>query len=123
MKKFIIFCLIAIVFLACKEKQQTSHEVQWSGNAKDSVVYVNHQNQDGSFSNFYMNYFLYSTLFRQSGYSGVNSYYNSHRSEFNNQSRYENYTNYKRCFHLLFYIQFNIRNVHIVGFSTVSCIC
>ena len=96
MKKFIIFCLIATVFLACKEKQQSSHEVQWSGNAKDSVVYVNHQNQDGSFSNFYMNYLLYSTLFRQGGYSGVNSYYNSHRSEFSNQSRYHNYTNYKK---------------------------
>lgn len=96
MKKFIIFCLIATVFLACKKEQKTSHEIQWSGNAKDSVVYVNHQNQDGSFNDFYMNYLLYSTLFRQGGYSGVNSYYNQHRSEFNNQSKYYNYSGYKR---------------------------
>lgn len=84
--------LLSIVFLSCKQnKPQSTSEVQWSENQKDSVVYVNHQNSDGSFSNFYMNYLLYQNLFRSGGYGAVNNYYQSNPSEFSNQSRYSSY--------------------------------
>lgn len=92
MKKIILFIFSAIlIFTACKQKQ-TGSDVQWSPDRKDSVVYVNYQRQDGSFSNFYMNYMLYSMLFRQGGYGSVYNYYESHPSEFYNQrSRYSGY--------------------------------
>lgn len=93
MKKVIVLSLLLVItLLSCKQNtQQSTSEVQWSGNQKDSVVYVNHQNNDGSFSNFYMNYLIYQTLFRQGGYTSVNNYYRSHPAEFSNQSRYSDY--------------------------------
>ncbi len=84
--------LVSIIVLSCKQnKPQSSSELQWSENQKDSVVYVNHQNGDGSFSNFYMNYILYRSLFGQGGYGAVNNYYQSHPAEFSNKSRYSSY--------------------------------
>ena len=92
MKNLLFICLLAVTFFsACKKNKQTSHETQWSSDKKDSVVYVNYRQQDGSFSNFYMNYMLYSMLFRQGGYGSVYNYYQQHPSEFSNQSRYSNY--------------------------------
>lgn len=95
MKKVIFICFLgATVFLACEDNRETSHEIQWSSDKKDSIVYVNYRQQDGSFSNFYMNYVLYSMLFKQGGYGSVYNYYQQHPTEFNTQSRYSNYKPY-----------------------------
>lgn len=93
MKKLITICLLLVAMISCSpDKPKSSSEVQWNSSKNDSVVYVNYQREDGSFTNFYMNYILYSMLFNRGGYNGVYNYYNTHSSEFSNQSKYSNYS-------------------------------
>ena len=68
----------------------SDHEVRYSGDGKDSVVYV--QNNNGmSTSGFFMNYLLFRTLFGNGGYTNVQNYYQNHPTEFNNEKQYSSY--------------------------------
>lgn len=78
MKKLLLIIAVFSVLLSCNSDSSSSgHEAQWSPDGKDSVVYVRYQNDNGSFSNFYMNYLLFNTLFNRGGYSECYHYYNS----------------------------------------------
>jgi hypothetical protein len=86
--------LVVILFItACQQSNRNETDVRWSENGKDSVVYIQHRNEDGSNTNFYMNYLLYRSLFDNGGYGRVNGYYQTHPQEFSqaSQSLYNNY--------------------------------
>lgn len=92
MKKIaFIFALVSVLFLSSCERQN-NHQAQWSSDGKDSVVYVEYINSNGSLTSFYMNYMLFNSLFRQGGYGACYSYYNNYPERFvNTSSKYSNY--------------------------------
>lgn len=68
----IIFLLFAL--LSCKD---TNHEVRYSPDGKDSVVYVSYY--DGrQFTTFYMGYGQFKAVYDEEGYEGCYDYYREH---------------------------------------------
>lgn len=95
MKKLLLPVIaLSLFFAACNSNRKPvqSHEVVWNEKGKDSVVYVQVPREDGSFTNFYMNYLLFNSLFRSGGYTSINNYYTGHRHDFADQSRYSGYS-------------------------------
>jgi len=90
MKLFLAFLLVVITLAACNMKQPSQHEAQWSQNGKDSVVYVQYRDENGSMTDFYMNYLLFNSLFRSGGYSACYNYHVNHP-----QSRPASYSSYR----------------------------
>ena len=91
MKKLIILSVILMSLVSCRQEEKSSHQMKWSNDQKDSVVYVNYRGEDGQMNSFFMNYLMFRMLFNNGGYSSVNNYYSSHRSEFSNYSKFGNY--------------------------------
>ena len=97
MNKFSFFLMvilaISLVGLSSCQQRESSYAVQWSPDQKDSVVYVQHYDQSSNrYDDFYMNYFLYRSLFQSGGYSNVYNYYQQHPTEFQNEYRYSSYS-------------------------------
>lgn len=93
MKKLIVlFSLFIVCLLSSCAPKTSTHEVQWSGDGKDSVVQVEHYDQQGNMSSFFMNYLLFRMLMSQGGYNHVYTYYQGHHSEFSHPERYHNYS-------------------------------
>lgn len=75
MKKIIYIAMVALA--SCNDSLPTTHEVRYSDDGKDSVVYVKYF--DGKqYNEIYMNYQQFEVLFNEDGYEGVNDYYMSH---------------------------------------------
>lgn len=81
---------IILFFLAsCAD---TSHEVRYSPDGKDSVVYVKYF--DGQqFVTFYMNYAPFKLVYDEEGYEGCYYYYRDHQLT---AEKLREYNKYKR---------------------------
>ncbi len=85
-----------ITIASCnRPPETTSHEAQWSSDGKDSVVYVHYRNDNGSFTDFYMNHLLFNMLFNQGGYGSVYNHYHTYPQTYAapSQTAYRNYSN------------------------------
>lgn len=92
MKKLLFIAVAALFLSSCVSKPQSSHEVRWSEDKHDSVVYVNHYDNNGNMSSFFVSYLVFHTLFNQGGYGTVHNYYSNHRTELaGNQSQWSSY--------------------------------
>lgn len=91
MKQLIIICTLAIALFTSCAQRDSYHDTVWSPDKKDSAVYVNYRQEDGSFTRFYMNYMLYSMLFNNGGYNNVYNYYRTNPGLHASQSRYTSY--------------------------------
>jgi len=93
LKLFSFTLLLSILFFACKQNYNPQHQVGWSQNGRDSAVYITKANPDGSFNNFWMDYYLFNNLFRSGGYPAVYNYHDNNPGYFRS-SRNRNYSQY-----------------------------
>jgi hypothetical protein len=70
--------LLLILLTACNGGLTSTHEVRYSPDGKDSVVYMMYY--DGKqYNNVYMTPLQFNGLFDEGGYEGVYDYYISHQ--------------------------------------------
>lgn len=98
--KIAVACMLLIAFMAssCNNYQHSpSHEVMWSQDKKDSVVYVRYyDNASNNWIQYYMLYNLFFSHYNSGGYTAVNNYYTVHKSDFSNTSKYSSYSTFSR---------------------------
>lgn len=91
--KYIVLSIMLCMMFSCAPS--SNHEVRYSPDNRDSVVYVQYVDQNGNSQEFWMNYLIFSTLMQRGGYSNVYNYHQSHyRTDpgYNyNVSRFQNY--------------------------------
>jgi hypothetical protein len=74
------------------------HEVRYSADGKDSVVYVHYRDDNGRYNDFFMNYLMFQTMFGNGGSSGYTNVYHHYHANNTNTAYYpaaHSYTNYK----------------------------
>jgi hypothetical protein len=87
--------LFTMVMLGCSQQQTTSHEVRYTDNGQDSVVYVHYYDQNqGLWVNYYMEYLIFMNLYDMGGYRSVYGYYNQHAYDINRLVYYRNTYHY-----------------------------
>lgn len=81
--------LLLILLTACS-RQSTTHEVRYSLDKTDSVVFVRYF--DGQqYNTFFMNYEQFKVLHSEGGYEGVYEYYLQHELPAHWRKKYETY--------------------------------
>lgn len=95
MKKLLL-AIVCFSFISCESS--SDHEVRYSPDGKDSVVYVNYRDDNGNMQNFWMNYMIFSMLMHQGGYGSVYNYYHSHPNPHYNPTIYQNYKTSSRTY-------------------------
>lgn len=83
---------LTVLLFSCNNTVPSSHEIHYSKGLKDSIVFVNYNISSDSSCNFYMDYKLFMTHFKEKKYEAVYKYHCSHPS--NNDSI--DYTSYRR---------------------------
>ncbi len=92
MKKYILLLSVAFIFLiSCTNQPDSTHEVRYSKDGKDSVVYVQSY-ENGQQNNFFMNYIMFRMLFGNGGYTNVYHYYEGHPYIRSYASNYNSYS-------------------------------
>lgn len=85
----VLFSLIVLV--GCKSKMPSTYEIHYSGDLKDSLVFVNYNLTADSSCNFYMKYKPFFAIFKNNDFEPVYRYYQKHSELKNNLGKYKGY--------------------------------
>lgn len=94
MKNLILCLTVSIILFSCSDSKVSKYETRYSSTG-DSTVYVNYVDNRGISHSFFMEYALFSMLYRNGGYYNCYNYYNMHPSYFHTPY-YEKYNTYTR---------------------------
>lgn len=76
MKKILLIISTIFLFASCQQRQPQYRTEDFYNDQGQRVVYV--QQPDGH--SYFLDYLIYSTLFKQGGYNSVNNYYTTNQS-------------------------------------------
>ena len=94
MKKLFITCAVIIILLFSGCSQRTPrHEIQYSNNGQDSIVYVHYYDDNSNqWVDRYMEYVIFMNLYNMGGYNSIYGYYRTNPYNPYIYSRYRNYS-------------------------------
>ncbi|MES2588421.1 MAG: hypothetical protein V4622_05520 [Bacteroidota bacterium] len=91
-KIYFTIALVTVLLLSFNNTVPSSYEIHYNKGLTDSIVFVNYNISSDSSCNFYMDYQLFMTRFKENNYEKVYQYHCSHLPTDDTI----NYANYRR---------------------------